>query len=93
MGTIIGKSMRFVIHLPIATGRRLIRNAKTMGLPEYAYVATALAVGDSSLEQSARLMKDVTVAEVQEMVKILLAGDARGALGRPKKVREKADEK
>jgi hypothetical protein len=97
MGAIMGKSMRFVIHLPIATGRRLVRNAAAMGLPEYAYVATALAVGDTSLAQSTRMMKNLTPAQAKELVRIVIGGGAhpaRKTVGNQKKVgKGKAREK
>lgn len=96
MGQIMGKSMRFVIHLPIATGRRLVRNAAKMGLPEYAYIATALAVGDTSLDKSTALMKSLTATEAQEMVKLLLEGRARPAAKSRKaikKIKDVASEK
>lgn len=75
MAQIMGQSMRFVIHVPIATGRRIIKDAKTVGMTEAAFASAGLVLGTRSMARSDEMMKQLKPGQVLEFLKALGVSD------------------
>jgi len=97
MGQIMGKSMRFVITVPLATGRELILMAKDVGMAEYAFTSASLIIGAKSLSKSNEMMKRLTEAQAMKLADMAIkygeisAGrkGRKGAKVLPRKGKEK----
>lgn len=69
MAQIAGKSMRFVIHVPLATGRRIIQDAKAVGMAEAAFTSASLVIGARSLAKSDKMLKGLTPEQLLEFAR------------------------
>lgn len=76
MAQIMGKSMRFVIHVPLATGRDLIRMSRDVGMAEYAFVSASLIIGAKSLAKSNEMMSKLTQAQALKLADMAIKGAA-----------------
>ena len=83
MAQIMGKSMRFVISVPIATGRELIRASRDLGMAEYAFTSAALIIGGRSLIKSPELMDKITAVQAVKLAEFALEAGKRSPRGRP----------
>jgi hypothetical protein len=92
MGQIMGKSMRFVIHVPLATGRRIISDSKELGMNEAAFVSASLALGALTLVRGVDMMRKATPAELEQMGQLMDAAQGMGLM-RSRKVGKVAKKK
>jgi hypothetical protein len=95
MAQIMGKSMRFVISVPIATGREIVRMSKDVGMAEYAFTSASLIIGARSLSKSKQLMAQLTQAQAMRLAEIAVSqadikpGRAGRKPGPARKVKQK----
>jgi len=75
MAQIFGKSMRFVVHVPVATGRRIIRRARDMGLAEWQFVTAGLVLGSVVMQRARR-------SSVAELIKDWSGDERAGSRAR-----------
>jgi len=82
MAQIIGRSMRFVVHVPRSTGERLIKQARRAGMIEVSFISAALVVGGYSLSSALRGVSQRRLKYLFGSGKVLSAYSARGVRGR-----------
>jgi len=78
--------------VPLATGRELIRQARDVGMHEYAFVSAALIIGGKSISKSKELIENLTQEQAARFAELAIRGSdvVPGRAGRKLKAARKA---